>query len=175
MAKNDRVIRVDYDIEDPTVSDDLSIRQCLAHWDGIRDDRAVPAWQAFDWTHIPYQIIPHTSVVDVAWDPFALTYRFWGTGRRKVFNKEMTGGSPLDLVPETLGRTAFNQHREAADSRRPQLFANRLSDGRQTIAESVLLLPFSEDGTHTSHIASMAVLHHSTEDAKDFIAGAILP
>lgn len=159
-----RLDRVDWP-EGPNGAD---IEICLSYWEELRAGRGWPAWKDFDWLRIPPEIIPYFAVVDVIHDPFALTYRFFGTGHARAHGIDLTGRSPLDMVPGDVGRSMFAQYKETAERGEPLLYLHVLakaSDGSE-ITETSLRLPFSSDGARVTQIVAFTDLRKDHERAR---------
>ena len=53
-------------------------RGIYEHWNAVRGERFAPDWTGFDLIRLPGDRVRYTHVVDIATEPFDVTFRFWG-------------------------------------------------------------------------------------------------
>ena len=163
----DEEMGVSYVAKDPYAAKSPDIIQCLSYWDSLRGDRLAPAWHDFNWLKFPVEIIPYCGVIDIKRDPLDFIYRFWGTAHATTMSQEMTGKSVRDMMPESEGKSVYNQYLETLKSEKPRLFVNTICTNTlgTELTEVSLRLPFSDSGEQIDHILAFSDMR---QDLKDF-------
>ena len=134
------------------------LNDVFTHWEDVRGTRLAPAWDDFDWLRIPVSIIPWCGLVDVRRDPVDFVYRFFGTARVQVQDRDLTGQSVRELRPVELGEKAFDEYAAVLEHRQPLMVETFGAEDISGKAREYrfLRLPFSDDGEHISQILAVS-------------------
>jgi hypothetical protein len=159
-----------YERISPDLWEGEDVKLCLAYWNELRGERFAPQWSSFDWSRIPVGIIPYFSIVDICWQPYGMTYRFFGSAHSRAHGIELTGRSPLEMDPPDVGQSMFDQYTEIANERVPGFFLHTLygREGDLKISETSLRMPFSNDGEIVSNIVAFTDLRVDFELAQKY-------
>ena len=128
----------------------------LDHCRALQGDRPFPRWSDFRLHDLANEVIPYTAVVDVAHQPTAFTYRFWGTGHTEIKGVDMTGKRVSEITASELARIGVRQYQMILAQGRPLVFLHTLKhygawkDHIQVSGR----VPFSEDGRTIDKIVS---------------------
>ena len=83
------------EIKNFVLSDDDEIPVPFAgvysYWLDKRGEAWAPSMSNFHLDDLEAKILPWSVIVDIQPNPFELTYRFWGTKRTALIDKDMTG------------------------------------------------------------------------------------
>lgn len=138
--------------ESPDSCKDAGVRICHHYWRIRKGDAFTPTWRDFHLHELPAELIPFLLVLDVRHDPFALVYRFWGSGHTQYHKRDYTGRAVADMETGWSARLLTDQYRQVIEQREPIVFSNRY----EGIAEPLysLRMPLSEDGETVTHLVS---------------------
>ena len=117
-------------------------RGIYEHWNAVRGERFAPDWTGFDLIRLPGDRVRYTHVVDIATEPFDVTFRFWGTGLTDVLYFDRTGQS---LLTTNMGYLD--------ERRREQVLA-----GYRTVIDTRAIMPFLWDASSTREHARRLIV-----------------
>ncbi len=151
-------------------SDDL--KKMLDIWTQWCGDRTMPRWKQVDLLEVPRPLLGQTSVVDVRHQPLDFTYRYWGSGFRRVHDKEMTGLSVDDLTPADVSRCSRESFTSVTEQKSPLLFRQVYEhENESLVTDLALRLPISEDGSNVDKILSVIESTGMTETNPEILLG----
>ena len=159
---------LEYDVL-PLAPENLTpdLAELLAYWEAQRGDAFAPTWANFHLYDLPPSVIPMTVVVDLDLAKDSIVYRFWGTGRSKLYGRDNTGRDVRDGLPDEAGPTVAEQYALTAKARAPLLFRNTYPLRTQESSVCLALrLPLSSDGETIDKVVSYATF---TKDVEVFV------
>jgi hypothetical protein len=137
---------------------DAFLREALDYWRRKRGDRTMPQRRDIDPAELPFWLLPHVQLVDVAEDGRRFRHRLVGTAIVGAFGAELTGkyvdevlsGGPLDF--------AHMVYRAVCDARKPVFVRSAYSTLKGApLTANRLLMPLAEDGRTVSMIIGAAI------------------
>jgi len=135
------------------------LKNVFAHWREIQGEKFAPSWREFNWDYIPTELIPWFAVVDVKYEPLDFIYRFWGSARTRVQDKDYTGKSVRDFQPLSISKKAFNEYQHVVDNKSAiHLRTKGLTNFKnEPFTYDFLRLPFSYDGERVDNIIGVGL------------------
>jgi hypothetical protein len=147
------------EIKNFVLSDDDEIPVPFAgvysYWLDKRGEAWAPSMSNFHLDDLEAKILPWSVIVDIQPNPFELTYRFWGTKRTALIDKDMTGKKVSDIPSSYMREGNFKEYHEVYELKKPLLcntpVANKI--GIEVMFQSIRL-PLSNERGDYSHIFS---------------------
>ncbi len=130
--------------------------EVLAYWESKRGAAFAPALGTFRLDELPTRAVPWCSVVDVVAEPLDFIVRFWGSARRELLGREITG-MRISAGDNKASMAAFEQNVMVVERRRPIYFKTTARYGQNEVLEyGSLRLPLSGGGEFVDKIFNMS-------------------
>jgi hypothetical protein len=142
--------------------DNERLAEALSYWDSLPKTNGLPHRRDFDPLAIP-RLLPEVYLVDALADD-RFVYRLAGTRLEQLYQRPFKGRTPQEIFPESADGV-MGAYRLVRDTR--QVFyrrgvMKRIEPRRETISYSLVVMPFSRDGTTVSQL--FGVHSHLSED-----------
>src|SRR5712692_1363843 len=169
LRETGRVEAVELDLASDAYPD---LARVHAYWAQKRQARFAPRRADIDPADL-IENLPRIMLADVLTEPLDFRYRLSGTGITDVHSKNMTGKSPLDLMPPAFGELIYGHYCAVVGRREPMLHLIVLDIDQRERSYARLLLPLSEDGGSVTMLMAVDSKEQNTRALKDYFAAVM--
>lgn len=135
------------------------LRHLVAHWDGMRGDRRMPARADFDPLRVRYAL-GYISLIDVHRDPLRFYFRLDGTKQVDLFGIDCTRRYLDEAMPADHAAMAAASYREVVESGAPRYHRRKIKFHERLIDYEVVILPLARDGERVDMLMTGIVPDH---------------
>jgi hypothetical protein len=133
------------------------LREALDYWQRKRGERALPRRRDIDAAELPFWLLPHVELADVAEDGRRFRHRLVGTAIVGAFGAELTGKYLDEVLSGAALDFAHTVYRTVRDTRKPVFVRSAYSTVKSSpLTAHRVFMPLAEDGQTVSMIFGAA-------------------